>query len=200
MPGAPPPDAKAVATSLAIERGSPALAALFERLQPDGNHAILDLGPATTSHLGVLRDYARSIRFLGILPVFAEEGVLDAEATRKALAVLSPDEGGYDVVLAWDAFDRIDNEARSVLVDRLAAVTRPGAALYTFVDSSDAVGPSLQCTLVGTNRLSQESVGSPPNGRTPILPAQVEKALDPFEVTQAFSLRIGLREYLTRRR
>ena len=194
-PPAPPEPAR----PLAFERGSPALAALFERLQPDGSHAILDLGPATTRHLGVLRDYARRIRFLGILPVFADEGVLDEAATLKALTVLPPDEDGYDVVLAWDAFDRLDDEARNALINRLAAVTRPGAFLYTFVDSSDSVGASLQCTLIETNRLSQETVGAAATGRPPMLPAQVERALAPFEVVQAFSLRIGLREYLTQR-
>jgi len=51
-----------------IERASPGLAALFERLHDDGRHSILDFGSAGNRQLRLLGRFARRIRFAGLLP------------------------------------------------------------------------------------------------------------------------------------
>lgn len=186
-----------------MERASPALAALFSRLTPDGRHAILDLGPATTKHLALLSGYARRIRFTGLLPDGLPDGAEDEDGREPQPEDLSrvAEESLYDVILAWDVLDRLPEARRASLVNRLATAARPGALLYAFVRSEgQTVGPALHSTLVDVNRVAQEEVGPAETKRPVLLPAHVEKVLAPFEVVQAFSLRIGQREYLMRRR
>lgn len=180
-----------------IERASPGLAALFERLHDDGRHSILDFGTAGNRQLRLLGRFARRIRFAGLLP-----GAAGGEALADALDGLSPVPGHpYDVVLAWDVFDRLDAEDRSEVMQRIEEVTAPGARLYAVVASSSAVTRRPErLTLVDLDRVSHEPAGPVEPARPQLLPAHVERLLDPFEVANAFSLRIGLREYVAVKR
>lgn len=180
-----------------VERTSPALAALFERLHDDGRHSILDLGAAGNRELRLLGRFARRIRFAGLLPDPPRGAALT-----EALETLSPPAGHpYDVVLAWDVFDRLDPDERAELMERVDGVTTPGARLYTVVEASGAVtSRPVKLTLVDLDRISQELVGPVEPAQPQLLPAHVERLLEPFEVVHAFSLRIGLREYVAVKR
>ena len=180
-----------------VERSSPGLAALFDALTQDGRHSVLDLGLAGDRHLGVLSRFARQIRFAGFIP-HPPEG----DAWTSALEALPPNAcRPYDVVLAWDILDRIDPPQRAGLVERLVALTAPDARLYAVVDASGAATTRpLRSTLTGVNRVSVLPVGPPKPARTPLLPAPLERVLAPFAVTQAFTLRTGLREYVAVKR
>ena len=184
------------APALPEERTSPGLAALFEALSADGLHSVLDLGHAGTRHLELLSRYARRIRFAGLIPKSADE-----EEWTAALRSLPPNpDHPYDVVLAWDLVDRLEPEARQPVMRRLAEVTAPGARLYTVVDASGAKAtPPLRFSLVDFGRVAQRAVGEPEPTRRQLLPAQVERVLEPFRVLHAFTLRTGLREYVAMR-
>jgi hypothetical protein len=116
----------------------------------------------------------------------------------ESLRTLAPNPGDpYDVVLAWDVLDRLAPADRSALVARITAVTAPRARLYTVVDASGAsVRHPLSFTITARSRVSQVPVGPPEPAHEQLLPAQVERALTPFEVVHAFTLRGGLREYV----
>ena len=177
-----------------VERSSPGLGALFALLREDGRHSILDLAPASDRHLRFLGRYSRHIRFAGLVPEPPT-----GEGLASALAALAPNPSQpYDVVLAWDVFDRLDRSERSSLVALLAEFTAPGARLYAVVDASGA--PTVQpvrSTIVDIDRVAQHPVGSPRPARPQLLPAHMEGLFSPFEITHAFMLRIGLREYVT---
>lgn len=185
------------AAPASVERASPALAALFEGLHDDGRHTVLDLGRAGGRRLRLLGRFARQIRFAGLVPLPPRGDALTA-----ALEALPPNpDRPYDVVLAWDALDRIDPEERPMLVERIVELTAPGALIYLVVESSGAVlTRPVRLTLVELDRVSQEPVGPPEPARPNLLPGHVERLLDPFEVRHAFSLRIGLREYVAVKR
>jgi len=107
----------------------------------------------------------------------------------------------YDVILAWDVFDRLDEAERGAMIDRIVELTAPGARLYAVVASSgDVRRAPVRSTLVDVSRVAQVTVGPPEPARPPLLPGQVERLLTPFEIAHAFSLRIGLREYVAVKR
>ncbi len=179
-----------------VERASPGLAALFEKLKHDGRHSILDLAPAEGRHLRLFGGFARQVRFAGVVPRAG------SDSWARELASLAPNPDlPYDVVLAWDVLDQFDESERGQLVERLADITAPEAVLYAVVDGSGSVTRRpLAFTMVDHGRVEQRAVGPPVAARASLLPAQVERALEPFEVVHAFSLRSGLREYVARKR
>ena len=180
-----------------VERASPGLAALFGALRADGRHSFLDLGAASAANLNVCGRFASQIRFAGGSPhpsaVAAEEA---------AAASLPPNvDRPYDVVLAWDTLDWLDEPGRRTLVERVVDITAASARLYLVVDASTTpTRRRTRATLLDTDRVAQRPVGpEEPRGR-PLLPAQVEQLIAPFEVQHAYSLRTGLREYVAIRR
>ena len=178
------------------ERPSPGLGALFEALTPDGGHSILDLGHAESRRLRLLGRFARRIRFADLVPEVPEGRALEA-----ALERMRPhDTGPYDVVLAWDVLDRLDPGARIAVMERIVEITAPGARLYALVYSETvAVRQPIRWAMQELDRVVAEPVGPPEPGGAPLLPRQVERLLEPFEVVTAVSLRHGLREYVARR-
>lgn len=175
-----------------VRRAAPALARVFEGLTPDEGHAVLDLGLATQDHLSLYGPYARQIRFAGLLP-----GPPQGSDFRAALRELASDPAHpYDVVLLWNLLDWLDRKQREGVVERLARITEPGARLYAVVDASaESTIQPVRFTPLGLDRVAMEAVGRPEPAGPPLLPAEVERLLEPFQVTGAFTLRHGQREY-----
>jgi len=176
-----------------VERAAPGVAALFAGLGPGEGHSVLDLGPAAESHLRLYCGFARQIRFADLLPHPPKGAALVS-----ALKALPPNPRlPYDLVLAWNLLDRLDLEERSLLIERLAEITAPDARLYIVVDASgEPTTQPLRYTLLDVDRITQRAVGRPEPAQRQLLPAQVERLLAPFEVVHAFTLRLGLREYV----
>lgn len=195
-PSTPKPTQAGVDPDPGVERSSPGLGALFASLSPDGRHSVLDFGPAEGRRLRLLGRYARQVRFAAMVP-HPPRGA-DLSAT---LEGLEPDPGRrFDVVLAWDLFDRLDESERREVVERITDVTTAGAWLYAVVESSGAGSTRpVRIALLALDRVREEPVGPPEPSNSPILPAPMERLLDPFEVVSGVSLRSGLREYVARR-
>lgn len=187
---------RAEPTPAPVARTAPGIKALFDGLSEDGSHTILDLGPAGESNLAYYSRFAQRIRFAGVLEAAPEpswNAVLDA-IPRYA-------DHPYDVVLGWDLLDRMPKEERPRAVERLAELTVSGARLYMLVDmSGEPMVHSLRFTLVDDARVSQEPSGPRRPAWPALLPAQVERVLEPFRVEHAFTLRQGMREYMAVRR
>ena len=109
------------ATQAPVEWISPGLSALFEALSGDRGYSILDLADhAGNSHLEVLGQFSRQIRFAGLTP-----SPPHGDAFASALLELPPGPCAYDVVLAWDVMDRLGPHERERLMDCLVEVTAP---------------------------------------------------------------------------
>lgn len=177
-------------------RASPGLATLFESLTADGRHSILDLGSAEGRRLRLLGRFARRIRFAELVPEPPRGAALDT-----ALEGLRPhSRGRYDVVLAWDLFDRLDEGERGRVMERILEITDPGATLFAIVDYTESVTRRpIRYRLVELGQVALEPAGPPEPADPPLLPRQVERLLAPFEVVTAVSLRAGFREYVARR-
>lgn len=176
-----------------VVRAAPGVAALFGGVSPDGSHAILDLGPAAEPHFRLYSDFARRIRFADLLPTLPYGAAWEVAD----VALPSHPPHLYDLVLAWNFLDRLTPEERPQLMERLDELTVPGARLYTLVEATgEQITRPLRFTLVDLGHVSQEVVGPPEPAGREILPAEVERLLAPFEVDHAFTLRVGLREYV----
>ena len=176
----------------ARERKSPGLAALFDVLVADGRHSILDLGPASGAHLRILGPYASQIRFANLLGAAAP-----GDAWQDALLGLPPNETRpYDVVLAWDVLDRLDPTGRAAFMARLVEVTAAKVRLYAIAGGEGTDAVPLAFTLVDRDRVLERPSGVTTAPRKPLLPAQMERVLAPFEVASAYMLRTGAREYV----
>lgn len=189
-PAAPTPDP---AVPEPAERITPGLAAVFERVSEDRSHAVLDLGSADGSSLRVYSRFARWVRFADVL-----DSASSPAGRAAALSSLPPNpERPYDLVFAWDILDRLPPQDRPGLVARLAELSAPGARLFIVVESSD-LRPTdlLRFTLAGIDRVRYESTGEPRPVHAPVLPADVKRLIEPFQVHRAFSTRVGLREYV----
>ena len=185
------------ATQAPVEWISPGLSALFEALSGDRGYSILDLADhAGNSHLEVLGQFSRQIRFAGLTP-----SPPHGDAFASALLELPPGPCAYDVVLAWDVMDRLGPHERERLMDCLVEVTAPRAWLHAVVDSSgDESAPPLRLTLIDLDRVSQQAVGPPEPLAPQLLPRHVECVFRPFEIVHAYTLRARWREYVARRR
>jgi hypothetical protein len=103
----------------------------------------------------------------------------------------------YDLVVAWNLLDRMAPGQRHLFVERLLDLTSPQAHLYVVVDTSgDRATCPLRFSLLGEDRVRQEPTGPSQPAWPQILPAEMERLLEPFRVVQAFVLRLGMREYV----
>jgi hypothetical protein len=192
---APTPDATAPGEppSAAIERTTPGVASLLEGVSADRSHAVLDLGAATDSSLQVYGRFARWVRFAD-LSATADS----TEEWAAAVDALPPQpQRPYDLVFAWDVLDRIPPPERPRLIQRLVEISAPDARLFVVVDSSgSATSPPLRFTLLDTDRMRFEPAGPARPTWPPLLPAEVERLIAPFQVRHAFTSQVGLREYV----
>jgi len=182
-------------------RSSLGVAAVFDVATADGGHAVLDLGPASEAGMEVYRRYARRIRFADLLAAEGPGDLQDATAASFEAAIPEQPDQPYDLILAWDILDRVGPEARTDLVEVLAARSSVGARMHVVVDPSEApLITRYRFTPLDVDRVRYEPIGEVPRLAEPLLPAPVERLLEPFEVVRGFTLRSGLREYVAIRR
>lgn len=187
---------ESTADSGGVERAVPGVAALFEAVGEGDDHAVLDLGPATGSSLEIYNRYAGRVRFADLLADRAEQGLADALRSLPQ----QPDRP-YDMVFAWDTFDRLRSRERSRLVRRLEEITSPRARLHLVIDTSEGTtrSPPLRFTLLSVDRVRLEPAGPERLRHDRLLPADVEEMLGPFRVVRGFTLKGGIREYVAAR-
>lgn len=177
-----------------VVRAAPGIEELFRGLREDGSHAVLDLGSSEAARFRLYGRFARKIRFAELVPTPPR----GAEWTTALRSLRPPSRQLFDVVLLWNVLDLLAPGERRSLIEKLTGLTSPGARLYAIVDSIEepTIQP-LRFTLLDLERVSQEPVGRPTEAPHRLLPAEVERLLKPFEVVRAYTLRMGLREYVT---
>ena len=77
----------------------------------------------------------------------------------------------------------------------------PCQGLYVVVEGSgDGPSSPLRFSLVDVDRMRYEPGTASPSPWPPLLPAEVDRLLAPFQVVRAFTSKVGLREYVAMRR
>lgn len=179
------------------EGAAPGIEALFESLPAGRDHSVLDLGPAAPESLEIYGRHARRIRFADLLAAaHAPKG------WNQALAALPPQsEQPYTLIMAWDILDHLHPGEREDLVERLVEVSGVGARLHAIVSGGDQVElHPRRFRLLAEDRMHVRPVGAAHPAHPPILPAEMERLVEPFQVVRAFTLKGGLREYMAVRR
>jgi hypothetical protein len=191
-PGRPDPG---TATDEALESAAPGVAVLLDGLSEDGSHSVLDLGPASPASLAVYARFARHVRFADLTGLaLSRRG---GEPVQRLLEAVPPQpDRPYDLIFAWDVFDRLFPEDHRPLVRRLADVSAPDARLHMVVSGADqGTATHLRCTLLDTDRVLYEPTGVGRPALSRLLPAQVAHLLVPFRVLRGFTLKGNIREY-----
>ena len=186
-PKAPPPPLSAT-----VVRPAPGLSALFETVEEDGTHRVLDLGTAAEASLRLYGRLARRVRFadLAATPGASSQWSAALEDAQP------PSEDLYDLLLLWDTLAWLSPEERPRMVARLAAASAPGARLHMIVEAPERTGPRpLRFTLMDPAHVRLE-LGREPGPAARLLPSDVERVLAPFRVVRAFTLKGGFREYV----
>ncbi|TVP50283.1 MAG: hypothetical protein EA350_00790 [Gemmatimonadales bacterium] len=182
-----------------LEGAAPGVTALLEGLGAGGGHSVLDLGRASGAKLDLYAPVARRMRFVDLLETGVRAGPGGAaEAWAQAVADIpaQPDHP-YDAVLAWDILDRLPPAQQPALVAHLAGVVGPKARLHLLVAASEAPLPALfRFAPLGSGRLRYEVTDLPRPPHPRLHPAEVERVLEPFRVTRAFTLKVGFREFV----
>lgn len=175
------------------ERTTPGGRALFEGLEPDRSRAVLDLGPAEGSSLGVYSRFARWVRFADVLT-----RALSPAGWAAALPTIPANpERPYDLLVIWDILDRLPPEGRPRLVERITEISSPDARLLAVVGVSEPRPTRLlRYSLADVDRMCYAEAEQPAPLYPPVLPAQVGRVLAPFHITRAFSTAVGIREYV----
>jgi trans-aconitate methyltransferase len=180
-----------------VERVMPGIAAALEQVSHDRSHAVLDLGSASDSSLRVYSQFARWVRFADLLSATETE----AEWTGAVDAIPAQPQRPYDLVFAWNVLDWIEPPQRQRLVARLAELTAPDARLHVIVDAGrDGYRHPLRFSLLDVDRMCYQHAGHPLPAGKALLPAELERVVEPFRVTRAFTTQVGLREYVGVRR
>jgi len=183
--------------SEAIEGAAPGLAALLESVGEHRELAVLDLGPASESSLRWYGAFARRVRFADFLSDGRRSQQYASLADR--LAALPPQpHHPYDVIMVWDVLDRLVGEDRQRLVRRLAELSAPDAVLHAMVLAPEhATLRPQRFTVIETGRIRYEPTSPLRLPRVPVRPADLAPLFAPFRIVRAFTLKGGLREYLT---
>lgn len=177
----------------AITRRSPGIAALFEGLGAARTDlSVLDLARATDAALRIYtRNAARWVRFASVVG----DRICDAGALAKLTDTPEPP---YDLLFAWDLFDRVLPHERGAIARHLAAVCAPNARLHMLVSMFEGGEPlaSFRYSLLDEHHMRCEPLPFRSSGRPCVQPAEVERLLVPFRVAKGFVLRPSLREYV----
>jgi hypothetical protein len=180
-----------------IIRSAPGLADLFGSLESGKSHVVLDLGTASDASLSVYAHVARQVRFADLGGTPETPPRWDAPLGEAARAMVDR----YDVLLLWDTLGWLPREERKRFMARVGELAAPNAWLHLVVEAPERTGPRpVRFGLADTGRMRYELADGGTVATSRLLPADVEKALAPFEVVRAFTLKDGLREYLAVRR
>lgn len=194
-PGPPAPRDDGPPSATFVESAVPGAAWIFARTREDRTHSVLDLGTASEPDLRLYGRYAQRVRFADLFAGGTRGTTLAALDT-----VPTQPEQPYDIIFAWNIWDWLSEHEGSRVVDRLTAITAPDARLHLVLEPApEATIAPLEFTFLSEGRVRYRRPAHPPLPRRPLLPADVERRLEPFRIVRALTLKTGLREYVATR-
>ena len=182
-----------------------ALPLLVKRLGGGLRRRVLDLGPAVGGNVGFLAGLSCRVHIAdlqqSLFPAGEARPAISGEAFRSLLDNDLPSGEGFDVVLAWDLLDYLEESRIRILSGHLARLCPAGSLLLVLVSTRREIPdrPN-RFEIVDSDHLDYEletSLLRPgPQYKEPVL----HRCLPEFEVESTFLLRNGTQEYLFARR
>jgi len=183
---------------------SPGLKAVWQRLPRSHPPVILDLGPPIAANLAALQNFTQLFCILDLLRDLRSEPGRPSRMRSRVSDVLvrTPvdQSASFDVILAWDVLDYVDESESATIVRWLAVHATQKAQIFT-VFSTGGVIPDQPSgfAMVGDDRIERRV---PTPGVRPgrgLTPAEIDRLLGPFQVTRSFLLPHGAREVVAQR-
>lgn len=182
-----------------------ALPLLIKRLEGGLRRRVLDLGPAVGGNVAFLAGLSCRVHIAdlqqSLFPPGEARPAMGAEAFQALLDRDLPMGEGFDVILAWDLLDYLEEGRIRLLSRNLARLCPAGSLLLVLISTRREIPdrPN-RFEIVDSDHLAYEFENSlvrpGPQYKEPVL----HRCLPEFEVESTFLLRNGIQEYLFARR
>ncbi|MDH3255663.1 MAG: hypothetical protein OEM62_11770 [Acidobacteriota bacterium] len=177
-----------------------ALPALYRGLRT-GTQKILDLGPAIGPNVAFFGRLPCSLFIAdlheSLFPGTSDGAVRRNDSFEELLGLELPDDGGFDLVLAWDLLNYLDQDEISALSRRLADVCSGGAVLFAMI-TTRRVMPNKPTVfrILAPDRLSYRLESGVKRAAPMYKEPDLGRIMPDFGVESTFLLRNGMQEYL----
>ena len=167
---------------------------------------MLDLGPALGASVEFLAGYSVQLFIADLYrSVRSSTGQLppDAARLRRALdeQLPVPDEGPFDLILAWDLLNYFGADQLEALGQHLGALCRPGGQLLALVATRGSISDRpMSFEILGHDTLRYHATAATERPSPSYRETGLERQLDAFVVQTSFLLRNGMQEYIFTRR
>ena len=206
LPATPPQSTADLRQTAGGEHQTLGLGQVLHELERQRRPRVLDLGPALGTSVEFLAGYSvqlfiadlyRSLRSsTGQLPP-------DADRLRRALEdqLPIPDEGPFDLILAWDLLNYFATDQLEALGQHLGALCRPGGQLFALVTTRGPISDRpMNFEIVARDLLRYGATAASERDSPGYHETALERLLDAFAVQTSFLLRHGMQEYIFTRR
>ena len=183
---------------------SPTFRTLVSRLAGDEAHNILDLQQAVGANVEFFSRFSCRLQIVDLLAALAADDarrLLLEDAGAAFRRVLPDPTEPWDVVLAWEVFNYLDQEQFRRLVERLGSLCSADALILAFIATGKEIPlqpPVFRIVDGQTLHWAPRGTASRAGPRFP--PALVERLTHGFAVVHSVLMRQGVQEYLFERR
>jgi hypothetical protein len=189
----PPPPSEAV-KSLGLK-------ALRDELADRSGISILDLGGALGVNVAFWSQFSPAMQIADIwssMPQPAPPSLEPVEPYSGWPPILAlPDGAAFDVILAWDLLNYLDQQQVIGLVRHLSPFCRSGALLFALVfDQPQMSAIPMRFRIAGSEQLIYESRSTESRACPRHQPRDVQRMLSGFRTAHSFRLRNGIQEYV----
>jgi hypothetical protein len=183
-----------------IEYKSLGFNTLLDSLRMDGKHSVLDLGQPLGVNVDFWSRFPCRIYIEDFYRSYQEAIRSNPEVPGETLlpALLSVGAGtNFDIILAWDLLNYLNQEELDALIRCLGRWSLPGTLLFALI-SAHAQIPDEPSTfrILGRERMIYEMHTQKLRLSPRYHPKDLARLLAPFEVSSSFLLRNGIQEYV----
>ena len=179
------------------------LSLIREKLAKSPRREVLDLGPPINANLEFFREFRCRVRIQNLYAELIHHPsfrVCEPARNRRLVLdeILSDCQGvRYDLILAWDLIDYLDQETVLSLIQSLAAYCYNGTCLYLMVSTVELIPPvpSRFSLLSDKHMRYQPASGEPIIGSRHSTRA-IERMLPGFRLRHSFLSAQGIQDYL----
>jgi hypothetical protein len=182
------------------------LGSVLHELQRQHRPRVLDLGPALGASVEFLAGYSVQLFIADLYrSVRSSTGQLPPDAVRLHRSLEEqlpvPEEGPFDLVLAWDLLNYLDPDQLRTLGQHLGTLCRPGGQLFALIATRGPISDRpMNFEIVASDLLRYSPTAATERAGPGYRETGLERLLDAFAVQTTFLLRNGMQEYIFTRR
>ena len=206
MPASPPQSTADLRQTGGSEHQTLGLGTVLHELERRRRSRVLDLGPALGASVEFLAAYSVQLFIADLYrSVRSSTGQLppDAPRLRRVLEeqLPLPDEGPYDLILAWDLLNYFATDQLETLGRHLGTLCRPGGQLFALVATRGSISDRpMNFEILGPATLRYGVTAAAERPSPSYRETGLERLLDDFAVQTSYLLRNGMQEYVFTRR